>query len=101
VKRASLTGGLAVITTVAIVGLVVLAALGRAIPDVLGLVVVSGLSGIAGVTIPTGADASSLGGVVAGLIERVEALARHEPTPAPLPEPAPVTDAQGPAGGTA
>jgi hypothetical protein len=86
------SAGLAVLTGLALIGSVVLVALGHPVPDFLSLAVVGGVTGMAGVTMPPGAG-EGLSAVLPALVERVEALAGHKPTPGPLPAVEPLSAA--------
>lgn len=75
---------LAVLTGLALVGAVVLVALGHPVPDFLSLVVVGGVTGVAGATSP---DVSALSATLTTLIGRVEAAVGIGAHPSTQPTP--------------
>ena len=96
------TLALVVLTAVALAGAIVLAALHDAVPDYLTLVIVAGVSAIAGVSVPDNSAATDLAVQLANLLHlSVPATPAPAPTPAapvapvavsPLPPSSPATD---------
>jgi hypothetical protein len=67
------TASLAGLTAIGLVGVVVLLALGKNVPEVLSLVVTTGLGGVAGAALPVAAPKAP-----------TETLGRPLPTPTPV-----------------
>lgn len=95
-------GALVLLVALALVGSIVLLALGHTVPDYITLVVVTGVGALAGVALPTGVAADSSSTPAADLASLLAAIAGHlgdlvhhtpaAPVASPLPPAAPATD---------
>jgi hypothetical protein len=94
-------GALVLLVALALVGSIVLLALGHTVPDYITLVVVTGVGALAGVALPTGVAADSstpaadLASLLAAIAGHLGDLVHHTPAApvaSPLPPAAPATD---------
>jgi hypothetical protein len=75
--------GIVVLAAIALIGAIVLVALGKVVPEFLSLVAISGLGAVAGITVPASPPANvDLAGLAAALLNQSAPAAAPAPAPA-------------------